>query len=157
MPMKRIFRPVLRLFLKTAVQFALGGGLYLTIEAIWRHARGHTAPVFATFLLGGGACLLGVALARVPLRGWRRYVLLPLAGGVLFTAYEYAFGYYYRAVHHVLLWDYRGMPFTFDGLVNLQFSLAWVGLALFLLLADAFTEQKLLKNTKFAYSNMFMA
>ena len=155
--MKRVFYPALRFLIKIALQFSLGGGLYIAIEAVWRHLRGHAAPGFPTFLLGGGACLLGVALARVPLRGWKRYTLLPLAGGVLFTAYEYAFGYYFREVRHVLLWDYRGMPYTFDGLINLQFSLAWVGLALFLLLADAFTEQKLLKNTPFAYARLFRA
>ena len=105
--------------------------------------------------------LLEVAFARLvghPKRDRKCLLLLPLcpvygAGGVIIlilsrlgsgvvwvmgvgflaaTASELLFGAFYRYILGVEFWDYRHLPWNLGGLVCLEFSLYWAGLALVL-------------------------
>ena len=149
-----IVRGCLRLFVKSLLQFSCAGGLYYVIEVLFRLYRHHNPPLPHTFFLGGFACLLVVALCRIPLRGVARWLVLPPLGGVVLTGYEYLFGLYFLTTRNLRIWNYTGCPFEYRGLICLEFSLCWIGATLGIMLADMLIEH-LLRRTRFAYRNMF--
>jgi len=151
-----IVRGSLRLLVKSLLQFACAGGLY----------RHHNPPLPHTFFLGGFACLILVALCRIPLCGaarWlvlpplggaARWLVLPPLGGLALTGYEYLFGLYFLTKENLRIWNYTGCPHEYRGLICLKFSLCWVGATVGVMLADRLIEH-LLRRTRFAYRNMF--
>ena len=144
----------LRLLLKTLLQFVCAGGLYYLIEVLFRLYRHHNPPLPHVFLLGGFACLVLAALCRIPLRGAARWVVLPPLGGLALTGYEYLFGLYFLTTQNLRIWNYHGCPHEYRGLICLKFSICWVGVTAGFLFVDRFVEH-LLRNTRFAYCNMF--
>lgn len=106
---------------KTAVLFYLGGSAYMILEFLWR-GRSHGSM----FLLGGLCFLLvGGALGRaqrIPL------ALRLMLGSGLITALELATG---LAVNRdYCVWDYRQMPYQFQGQICLIYSLLWIPVSL---------------------------
>lgn len=106
---------------KTAVLFYLGGSAYMILEFLWR-GRSHGSM----FLLGGLCFLLvGGALGRaqrIPLA-----LRLMLGSGVI-TALELATGLAVNRDYGV--WDYRQMPYQFQGQICLIYSLLWIPVSL---------------------------
>lgn len=106
---------------KTAVLFYLGGSAYMLLEFLWR-GRSHGSM----FLLGGLCFLLvGGALGRakrIPLA-----LRLVLGSGVI-TALELATGLAVNRNYGV--WDYRQMPYHFQGQICLMYSLLWIPVSL---------------------------
>ena len=104
-------------FLKNAILFTIGGGVYTSLELLFRK-RSH----ISMFFLGGG-CFLALG------RFWQksaRMGLLPrmMAGSALCTAGELATG---LAVNRdYAIWDYRRLPGNFLGQICLPFSLLWM-------------------------------
>ena len=103
---------------KKAYLFTVGGGIYVSLELLWR-GRSH----WTMFLLGGG-CFL--ALGRLDPK------LHPLArmglGSAICTAGELAVGLLFNRDHGI--WDYRGLPGNFRGQICPLFSLLWAPLSL---------------------------
>lgn len=106
---------------KTAVLFYLGGSAYMILEFLWR-GRSHGSM----FLLGGLCFLLvGGALGRaerIPL------TLRLLLGSGVITALELATGLAVNRDYGV--WDYRQMPYQFQGQICLMYSLLWIPVSL---------------------------
>ena len=106
---------------KTAVLFYLGGSAYMILEFLWR-GRSHGSM----FLLGGLCFLLvGGALGRaerIPL------ALRLMLGSGLITALELATGLAVNRDYGV--WDYRQMPYQFQGQICLMYSLLWIPVSL---------------------------
>jgi uncharacterized membrane protein len=106
---------------KTAVLFYLGGSAYMILEFLWR-GRSHGSM----FMLGGLCFLLvGGALGRakrIPLA-----LRLMLGSGVI-TALELATGLAVNRDYGV--WDYRQMPYQFQGQICLMYSLLWIPVSL---------------------------
>lgn len=152
--MKRAFSAVLRLVLKLAAEFCLGGGLYFAIETVFRLIRRHAPPLPHVFFLGGGAFLLGVLLCRIPFPRKVQVLVLPLLGFGVLTAYEYFFGLYFLTFHGLRVWDYTGCPHEYRGLICLQFSLCWGALMWLILAVDALIE-RLLRHTPFSFRAIF--
>lgn len=152
--MKRAFSAVLRLVLKLAAEFCLGGGLYFAIETVFRLIRRHASPLPHVFFLGGGAFLLGVLLCRIPFSRKVQVLVLPLLGFGVLTAYEYFFGLYFLTFHELRVWDYTGCPHEYRGLICLQFSLCWGALMWLILAVDALIE-RLLRHTPFSFRAIF--
>ena len=102
-----------------AMMFALGGGIYVALEMLWR-GRSHIS-MFAT----GGVCflLLGV-MGRKNWKLWKRALL----GAAAITAVELVAGLLVNRDWRV--WDYRGMPGNLMGQVCLPYSALWAGLSL---------------------------
>ena len=101
--------------------FLLGGGGYVALELLWR-GRSH----FAMFLAGGLCFLLLGQLNRVnprlPL--WLRC----LVGAGIVTVVELGVGL--LANRDYTIWDYRQMPFNFQGQICLVYSLLWIPVSL---------------------------
>lgn len=100
--------------------FSLGGGLYATLELLWR-GRTHGSM----FLLGGGCFLLLGKLRRLPM-AWLGRMLL---GTAAVTAAELFTGLLVN--RNFTVWDYRSLPLNFRGQICLQYSLLWAPLSLF--------------------------
>ena len=101
--------------------FLLGGGSYVMLELLWR-GRSH----FAMFLAGGLCFLLlgklGKIRPRLPL--WLRC----LVGAGIVTGVELGVGL--LANRDYTIWDYRQMPFNFQGQICLVYSLLWIPVSL---------------------------
>ena len=106
---------------KKAYLFTIGGGIYVSLELLWR-GRSH----WTMFCLGGGCFLaigeLGKRLSHVP-----RPLRAVLGSGVC-TAGELATGLLFN--RDFSIWDYRALPLNFYGQICLPFSLLWVPVSL---------------------------
>lgn len=105
---------------KNTVLFTIGGGIYVSLELLWRR-RSH----WTMFLLSGG-CFLAIGEIG------RRCPNLSLAcravlGSVICTAGELATGLVFNRDHAI--WDYRALPGNFRGQICLPYSLLWVPLS----------------------------
>ena len=105
---------------KKACLFTVGGGLYVSLELLWR-GRSH----WTMFALGGGCFVaigeLGKALKCVP-----RAVRAAVGSGVC-TVGELLTGLLFNRDYSI--WDYRELPGNFRGQICLPFSLLWIPLS----------------------------
>lgn len=108
-------------FMKKCILFYLGGGVYMTLEFLWR-GRSH----YSMFLLGGLCFLLMGQLNRL-LRRVSLSVQL-LMSSAMITSLEFATGLLVNRDYAV--WDYRNMPYNFLGQICLPFSLLWIPVSL---------------------------
>ena len=95
--------------------FCLGGGAYVALELLWR-GRSHYS-----MFLAGGTCFL--------LLGILRRTKLPLLakaglGALSITAVELVAGWIFNRDYSV--WDYRALPFNFQGQICAMFTLLWI-------------------------------
>ena len=114
---------------KTAL-FAIGGGVYVGLEMLWR-GRSHIS-MFAA----GGLCFL--------LLGGLRRCSLPerlILGPAVITAVELATGLLVNRNFGV--WDYRAMPGNFLGQICPSYTLLWLPLSLAATALYARTEKLL--------------
>ena len=104
-------------FLRGCILFYIGGAAYMILEFLWR-GRSHGSM----FLLGGLCFLLvggGIGrLKRLPLIARlicsaAAITILELTTGLLFNQ-DYA------------VWDYRALPYQFQGQICLRYSLLWI-------------------------------
>lgn len=102
-----------------AMMFALGGGIYVALEMLWR-GRSH----ISMFAAGGVCFLLLGAMGRKNWKLGKRSLL----GAVAITAVELAAGLLVNRDWQV--WDYRGEPLNLFGQVCLGYSALWAGLSL---------------------------
>ena len=107
------------IFRKTAL-FALGGGVYVGLEMLWR-GRSH----YSMFLAGGLSLLLIGQLNHVKPK--LPLFLRAVAGAGIITMVELAAGLIFNADHSV--WDYRGHWGNWLGQICPLFSLIWIVLA----------------------------
>ena len=104
-------------FSKKTALFALGGGVYVGLEMLWR-GRSHVS-MFAA----GGLCFLILGkMRRLPLP-WRL-----ILGPAAITAVELAAGLLVNRDYGV--WDYRAMPGNFLGQICPAYTLLWLPLSL---------------------------
>ena len=103
---------------KKAVLFTIGGGIYVTLELLWRR-RSH----WTMFALGGG-CFLALGRLNPRLHPLIRMGL----GSAICTAGELAVGLIFNRDHRI--WDYRALPWNYRGQICLLFSLFWAPLSL---------------------------
>ena len=104
-------------FCKQSALFAVGGGIYVGLELLWR-GRSH----ISMFAAGGVCFLLLGRLGRLRLRD--RMILGPL----VITAVELAVGLLVNRDYTV--WDYRGVPGNFLGQICPAYCLLWLPLSL---------------------------
>lgn len=119
---------------KKCFLFCLGGGLYASLELLWR-GRTHGSM----FLLGGGCFLMLGKLQRLSLP-WPVRVLL---GAAAVTAGELLTGLLVNRSFAV--WDYRKMPLNFLGQICLLYSLLWMPISLLGMCVYRGAEKKLPK------------
>ena len=99
--------------------FALGGGVYVALELLWR-GRSHGSM----FAAGGLSFLL---LGKIRETGLPDPIK-PVAGAALITAVELSAGLLVNRDYQV--WDYRALPGNYRGQICLPFSLLWIPVGL---------------------------
>ena len=104
-------------FFKGSALFAIGGGIYVGLELLWR-GRSHIS-MFAA----GGVCFLLLGRMR-HLRLRERLLLGPL----VITAVELGVGLLVNRDYTV--WDYRDVPGNFLGQICPAYCLLWLPLSL---------------------------
>ena len=105
---------------KKLALFSVGGISYVAMELLWR-GRSH----YSMFLAGGVCFLLLGQLGK-------RTSLAPvhaLGGAGIVTAVELLTGLIVNREYQV--WDYRHLPFQYQGQICLPYSLLWMPLSLF--------------------------
>ena len=107
--------------LKHTILFYIGGMAYMFLEFAWR-GRSH-----GTMFILGGLCFLVLGkLARwLPVKN---LAIKGLAGTAAVTALELATGLAVNRDYQI--WDYRKMPFQFQGQICLPYSLLWIPVCL---------------------------
>ena len=98
--------------------FLCGGGLYVTIELLWR-GWSH----YSMFLAGGIGFLLLGRLTKDHLPPWAEVLI----GAGIITMIELAAGLLFNREYTV--WDYRGAPLNLWGQICLPFTLLWMSVS----------------------------
>lgn len=110
---------------------AIGGGVYVAIELLWR-GRSHW-----TMALLGGLCfgLIGA------INEWRFTWTMPLMlqgviGAAIVTLAELAAGVVLNLWLGLGIWDYSGRPLNLWGQICLEYALLWVPLSIAAVVLD---------------------
>jgi uncharacterized membrane protein len=112
-------------FLRKTALFALGGGVYVALEMLYR-GRSH----YSMFLAGGASLLLIGQLNRVTPR--LPFFFRAAVGAGIITMVELAAGLLFNRDYGV--WDYRGQWGNWLGQICPLFSVIWIALAAVVLL-----------------------
>ena len=118
-------------FLKKSALFAIGGGIYVGLELLWR-GRSH----ISMFAAGGICFLLLGKIRRLPGR-----VIL---GPAVITAVELATGLLVN--RNCAVWDYRGQPGNFLGQICPLYCALWIPLAALVLVGTVGLQLFIIKN-----------
>ena len=103
--------------------YIFSGVLYITIELFFRHRTDITM-----FLLAGICGLILAGLNNIYTYELDFSIQVILSTFCI-TLGEYIFGVIFNSDYHI--WDYRNLPFSINGYVNLYFSLMWLVIATF--------------------------
>ena len=124
---------------KKACLFTIGGGLYVTLELLWRR-RSH----WTMFMLGGG-CFVAIGELGKRLKKLPRLARAAVGSGVC-TLGELVTGLIFNRDFRI--WDYRALPGNFRGQICLFFSALWVPLSALAEVVYGCLEQKSFRITK---------
>lgn len=119
--------------LKNIILFIVGFCAYITIEVLW---RGYS---YALMGVCGGLAI--VILDKINNKiSWNTDILLQgLSGSLLITLFELVIGEIaLRTSLLPIMWDYSNVPFNYDGVICLPFSIVWLFISIAaIMLADA--------------------
>lgn len=118
--------------LQKPILFCLGGGLYGSLELLWR-GRTHMSML----LLGGGCFLLLGRLRKIRLP----IPVLTVLGAAFVTLAELGTGLLFN--RNYAIWDYRQAPLNFMGQICLPYSLLWMPVSLMGMTVYGWAEKRL--------------
>ncbi len=116
--------------LKAAILAAIGGGIYILIELVW---RGHTH--ISMFILGG-ICFVAIGLLNELFLWEFGFLWQAIMGAGIVTVLEFITGLIVNVWLCLNVWDYSNLPFNILGQICLPFSIAWVGLSAVAIVVD---------------------
>lgn len=120
----------IKIILKYAVLFSVGGIAYCCIETLW---RGHTH--WTMFIVGGLAFLFCGAVNELLDREmpiWRQMLICAIG----ITVIEFVSGVIINLEFGLHVWDYSNLPFNVLGQICLPFSIIWFFLSFLAILLD---------------------
>lgn len=119
-------------YLRQIILFAFGFCIYITIEVCF---RGYSYPLMG---MCGGIALLIIDSINNKISWDVDLILQGILGSFVVTMMELVIGEITLFLGLPPMWDYSNMPFQFDSVICLPFSLAWVGIAIIgVFVADA--------------------
>ena len=132
----------LKLLLKYLILFAIGGGVYVLLELIFR-AKSH----WTMFILGG-ICFILIGLIN-EIYG-RETPLLPqmFQGSALITFLEFITGLIVNIKLGWDVWDYSDIPLNIMGQICLPFSVIWFFVSFLAIVLDDYVRYKLFGQPK---------
>lgn len=139
----------MRALLKYLFLFLLGGGIYFTIEIIW---RGYSH--WTMFLLGG-ICFISVGLINNIIPWEMKIELQASIGAIIITALEFIVGLVVNIILGWNIWDYSDLPFNILGQICLPFTLIWYVLSFAIIILDDYIRYWLFDEVKPQYTSIF--
>lgn len=114
--------------------FCLGGGIYYSIELLFRH---YSHP---TMFLLGGICFVICGAFNEILDKDTPLVAQMFLCTLVITTLELIFGYILNIKHGLHIWDYSSHRFHFKGQICLLFSIIWFFLGGIAVIADDYVR-----------------
>lgn len=127
-------------FYKSLFLFFVGFTAYLAIEVCFKSAMSHGGLGCSHPLCGimGGLSFLIFDQFNNELSWHLDLLLQGMLGACVVTLLELTVGLWDKYFLHIGMWDYSGIPFNYQGVICLPFSLIWIGVAMIaILVADA--------------------
>ncbi len=119
-------------YLRQIILFLVGFCAYITIEVCFRG--------YSYLLMGivGGIILLLIDQINERISWNIDLIVYGIIGSSIATLFEFFIGETVKILHINPMWDYSNLPFNFDGVICLPFSLLWIILSIIgVLIADA--------------------
>ncbi|MCI9582369.1 MAG: hypothetical protein HFG46_01590 [Clostridium sp.] len=127
-------------FYKSLFLFFVGFTAYLAIEVCFKSAVSHGGLGCSHPLCGimGGLSFLIFDQFNNELSWHLDLILQGMLGSCVVTLFELTVGLWDKYFLHIGMWDYSNMPFHYQGVICLPFSLIWIGVSVIaILIADA--------------------
>lgn len=119
------------LFIKKLILFSIGFFLYSLIEVLF---RGYT---YFTMGILGGIILLLVDSINNKLSWNIDLIWQGIIGSFAITTCELVLGEILKILNISSMWDYSNMPFNYDGVICVPFSIIWIFISIIgILVAD---------------------
>ena len=128
---------------KNFILFIVGFCVYITIEVCF---RGYSFPLMG--IVGGiDFILIDKINDRI---SWHIGILIQgIIGSAIITLSELIVGTIDRLYLHLNMWDYSNLPFNYNGVICLEFSLLWIIMAVVaVFLADMINYYVLYNETR---------
>lgn len=136
--------------LKHLILFAIGGSIYILIEATYRHIMNRPPTHWSMFVLGGLAFLLIGELNEI--FDWKMpFWIQDLIGTFITVSLEFVFGYILNIRLGLGIWDYSNLPFNLCGQICLPFALIWTLLVAVAIVLDDYLRYWLFDEDKPIY------
>ena len=117
--------------MKNFILFIIGFTSFITIECVFHALLGEGAYSWIISGLMGGVSLILIDKINDTWFGWDTQLLnQSFIGGILVTTIEFIVGTLDRLVLHLHMWDYSSIPFNYNGIICLPFSIAWCVLSI---------------------------
>lgn len=119
-------------YLRQIILFLVGFCAYITIEVCF---RGHSYLLMG---IVGGIILLLIDQINERISWNIDLIVYGIIGSAIATLFEFIIGETLKILNLSPMWDYSNLPFNFDGVICLPFSLLWIILSIIgVLIADA--------------------
>lgn len=136
--------------LKPTILFSIGGGIYISIEIIYRFLMDRPPTHWAMYVLGGLAFLLIGALNEHV--DWEiPFWIQDLVGTTITLLLEFIFGCVLNLWLGLTVWDYSNLPFNILGQICLPFALIWAVLVAIAIVLDDYLRYWLFGEDKPVY------
>lgn len=119
-------------YLRQIILFLVGFCAYITIEVCFRG--------YSYLLMGivGGIILLLIDQINERISWNIDLIVYGVIGSAIATLFEFVIGETCKFLNMAPMWDYSNLPFNFDGVICLPFSLLWIILSIIgVFIADA--------------------
>lgn len=137
-------------FVKPIILFLIGGGIYITIEIIYRYLMNRPPTHWAMFVLGGLVFIMVGALnEHIP---WTMpFGIQVLIGTLITLLLEFIFGCILNLWLGLSVWDYSNLPLNILGQICLPFALIWAVLVSIAIILDDYLRYWLFGEEKPVY------
>lgn len=136
--------------LKPTILFSIGGGIYISIEVIYRFLMDRPPTHWAMYVLGGLAFLLIGALNEHI--AWEiPFWIQDLVGTTITLLLEFIFGCVLNLWLGLAVWDYSNLPLNILGQICLPFALIWAVLVAIAIVLDDYLRYWLFGEDKPVY------
>jgi sterol desaturase/sphingolipid hydroxylase (fatty acid hydroxylase superfamily) len=118
---------------KLLTLFLVGYCTYIALEVTYRNV---SYPLMGCV---GGISLLLFDQINNKISWNLDLILQGFIGSAIVTSFELFVGEALKVLNHPLMWDYSNMPFNYDGVICLPFSIVWIIITILgILVADAY-------------------
>lgn len=146
--MKKILKPV--------ILFSIGGGIYISIEIIYRFLMDRPPTHWAMYVLGGLAFfIIGELNEHI---AWEiPFWIQDFIGTAVVLLFEFVFGCVLNLWLGLDIWDYSNLPFNILGQICLPFALIWAVLVAIAIVLDDYLRYWLFNEDKPVYHWKFQS